>query len=122
MRLIAVIGVFFVLTGFSNPDIPDNFGVSCHVDDETSVTFFEFDFDKNVVNMKELFDKRDKNRPVYEFAITDIFSSNIVFSSGGASVIRMYTFDRANLLIRSDWLEEDQMIGSYIYKCKLPQV
>jgi hypothetical protein len=120
MRLITALGVLFVLTGFSNSDIPDNFGVSCYENDEKNITFFEFDFDKNVVIMKELF---DKDRATYEFAITDIFSSNIVFSMNfGASVVSMFTFDRANLLIRNDFIVADEIRGTFNYKCTLPQV
>ena len=121
MRFIAVLGVLFVLTGFSNSDIPDNFGVSCYENDEKNITFFEFDFDKNVVIMKELF---DKDRAIYEFAITDIFSSNIVFSTdfGAKNVVSMFTFDRANLMIRNDFIVADEIKGTFNYKCTLPQV
>ena len=44
MKLIAVLGVLFVLASCSDSDIPENFGVSCYLDDKTYRYFFEFDF------------------------------------------------------------------------------
>ena len=69
MRLIALLGVLFIVASCSDSDTPENFGVSCYLDDKTNRTFFEFDFDKNKVTKKQ---KTSKKLPKYFGSVLEV--------------------------------------------------
>ena len=99
MRLIALLGVLFVLASCSDSDTPENFGLSCYVDDTNSRGYipksnkilFEFDFDKNVVIRKTFLDTTyEKQFPDYEYSISKISSVTIVLANGCSGARTMY--------------------------------
>ena len=140
MRLIAVLGVIFVLASCSDSDmkenfdsdIPDNFGVSCSLGNEKDKSFrafFEFDFDKNIINYKIQFPTTEKISEIdEEYPITEISASTIVFGKTNNDIKSsyIYTFDRASFMIRSNYSFKDTPWGdkfySNVYKCELPKI
>ena len=128
MRFIAVLGVLFILASCSDSDTPENFGLSCYVDDTNSRGYipkankilFEFDFDKNVVIRKTFFDTTyEEQFPDYEYSISKISLVTISFGAPHSK----YLLNRANLQIRKDLAEQgDSIDKSSMYKCVLPKV
>ena len=131
MKLIAVLGVLFVLASCSDSDIPENFGVSCYLDDKTFRYFFEFDFDKNIVKIKSppiegienyFHENQDLER---EATINEISSVSIVFEDMGKGNISslIYTFDRASFIIRNEFIVPHlNYSDSLIYICEAPKI
>ena len=126
MRFIAVLGVLFVLASCSDSDIPENFGVSCYLDDKTHRYFFEFDFDKNIVKVKsppiEGIENQDLER---EATINEISSVSIVFEDMGVGDISgfIYTFDRASFIIRNEFIVPHlNYSDSMVYICEAPKI
>ena len=124
MRLIALLGVLFIVASCSDSDTPENFGVSCYLDDKTNRTFFEFDFDKNKVTVK--------SPPVLGFAylaleskatINEISSSTIVFGKEDDISTLIYTFDRASFIIRNEFIVPHRNFhDSMVYICEAPKI
>ena len=128
MRLIAVLGVLLVLASCSDSDIPENFGVSCYLDDKTNRTFFEFDFDKNIVTIKStpIEGLEHLNIDNREATINEISSSTIVFedrSEGDISTI-IYTFDRASFMIRTEYIvfHLNYYDNSIVFMCEASKI
>ena len=113
MRLIAVLGVLFVLASCSDSDTPENFGLSCYKTDydETFIHFFEFDFDKNIVI-------RNDGAWDYEYSITEVSPIKIVFENW----VSDYVLDRGSLIIEQTIINSPNSKITTIFKCKLPQV
>ena len=128
MRFIAVLGVLFILASCSDSDTPENFGLSCYVDDTNSRGYipkankilFEFDFDKNVVIRKTFFDTTyEKQFSDFEYSIYEISLVTISFGAPHSK----YLLNRANLQIRMDHVEQGDAIDkSSMWKCVLPKV
>ena len=126
MRFIAVLGVLFVLASCSDSDIPDNFSVACYDSskDVTHIRFYEFDFDKNIVIKKS---PPLVNTPyeVLEYSINEISAIAIIFEKTDRYGTFRFTFDRANLMLRYDFLKNNKTSNSdksYVAKCELPQI
>ena len=128
MRFIAVLGVLLVLASCSDSDILENFGVSCYLDDKTNRTFFEFDFDKNIVTIKSTpFEGVEHlNHDDREATINEISLSTIVFEDRGEGDIStiIYTFDRASFMIRSEYIvfHLDFYDNSIVFMCEAPKI
>ena len=128
MKLIAVLGVLFVLASCSDSDIPENFGVSCYLDDKTYRYFFEFDFDKNIVKTKSPpLDVKGLENIAFEneATIKEISSATIVFeySSEGNISTHIYTFDRASFIIRNEFVVPHRNYrDSMVYICETPKI
>ena len=112
MRLIAVLGVLFVLASCSDSDIPDNFSVACYDSskDVTHIRFYEFDFDKNIVI-------RNVGAIDYEYFITEVTPIKILFKESMDDYT--WVLDRVNLTIE---LIYSPNITTTIFKCKLPKI
>ena len=126
MRLIALLGVLFIVASCSDSDTPENFGVSCYLDDKTNRTFFEFDFDKNIVKVKSPPVESFENLVFEsEATINEISSSTIVFeyrSEGDISTL-IYTFDRASFIIRNEFIVPHRNYhDSMVYICEAPKI
>ena len=115
MRFIAVVGVLLVLASCSDSDMEENFGLSCYKNDEKNITFFEFNFDKNIVI-------RDEPSGEYEYSMTEVSPVKIVFVQRSLVDID-YVLDRGNLNIEQTMRFESNPNNIInIFKCKLPQV
>tara|TARA_B100000927_G_scaffold28518_1_gene21161 strand:- start:110 stop:436 length:327 start_codon:yes stop_codon:yes gene_type:complete len=108
MRLIAVLGVLFVLASCSNSDTEENFGLSCYEADE--LILWEFDFDKNIVI-------RNVGAIDYEYFITEVTPIKILFKESMDDYT--WVLDRVNLTIE---LIYSPNITTTIFKCKLPKI
>ena len=119
MRLIAVLGVLFVLASCSDSDTPENFALSCdNTKFPTSTDFFQFDFDKNIVINEGLDAYGDSS--VYEYSITEVTPLKIAFDN---SQDVEYVLDRANLTMEQTIFYNNKTYTlTNNYKCKLPQV
>jgi len=107
MRLIALLGVLFVLASCSDSDTPENFGLSCYEADE--LIFWEFDFDKNIVIRNATID--------FEYSITEVSPIKILFKASMYDYT--YVLDRVNLTIEIIYSPDTTIT---LFKCKPPQV
>ena len=120
MRLIALLGVLFVLGGCSDSDMPDNFSVSCYqVGKFYGHEYYEsydFDFDNNIVTSKTYMGNNRGDYP-FTYDITEITPTHIHFGKG----VQELTFSRSDLsLSYYDFVYG--VISTIDYRCKLPQV
>ena len=122
MRLIAVVGVLFVLASCSDSDMPDNFSVSCYKvggfnkGSYTQSLDYDFDLDNRIVT-RRVYLKNGKSSSPERYDITEIKATHIHFGKG----IQEFTFNRTDL--RLVYYEFDY--GRTVeleYRCKLPQV
>ena len=128
MRLIVVLGVLLVLASCSDSDMPENFGLSCYVDEtsdrlaipKSNRVFFEFDFDKNVVIKKFFLDTTYKYQiNDKENSISEISQATIVFRRPN----NIYTLDRATLIVRQDRFDENDIpLQRVDHKCVFPKI
>ena len=112
MRLIALLGVLFVLSSCSDSDMEENLGLSCYLSSlpaDARREFFEFDFDKNTVIYKRpassLLPSEER-----EFSIISTGPAIIVFGGKWLNIEEEFIFDRATMVIEVNFVNED---GTY---------
>ena len=137
MRLIAVLGVLFVLASCSDSNIHKNFSLMCYsyhtasfgilgkpeTTIETEVrdsTVFIFDLEKNIVKVTKVKIPYLEELVWYELHIFHKFEPFVYFAyfdDYGGSIY--FLFDRAELTIKEYDTQHDWQVE---YQCKLPQV
>ena len=86
--------------------------------------FYEFDFDKNIV-IKKSPPLVNTSLEESEYSINEISSTAIIFGKTDGYGTFRFTFDRAGLMLRFDYIENDKAPNpdeSYVSKCELPQI
>ena len=117
MKLIAVLGVLFVLASCSDSDMPDNFSVSCPDPDpkwEAIQYSYDFDFDNNIVTERHIMKFGGVITEIFD--IKEITPTTINFEKEGETYY--FSFDRTHLRIK--FMHPPKPV--IYYYCKLPQV
>jgi|TARA_B100001093_G_scaffold278637_1_gene266301 hypothetical protein len=118
MRLIAVIGILFVLASCSDSDTPENFGLSCWIKNPSSNrVIYEFNFDTNLVTQKFTANNLANNEPL---SIVEISPVTIIFEDS----ISLNIFDRSSLMIKKDYYARDKNAKpamTVLLKCETTQ-